>query len=54
MANQSFTLAEIGHVEELEIVLTVFKLYQVPEDMIELFNEDYYSNIKGHPFFDSI
>ncbi|MBP7284218.1 MAG: HDOD domain-containing protein [Leptospiraceae bacterium] len=78
VANQSFTLAEIGHVEELdrllrvseilatkmlgiqsleedmEIVLTVFKLYQVPEDMIELFNEDYYSNIKGHPFFDSI
>ena len=78
VANQSFTLAEIGHVEELdrllrvseilatkmlgipsleeemEIVLTVFKLYQVPEDMIELFNEDYYSNIKGHPLFDSI
>lgn len=40
--------------EDMNIVSSVFQIYQAPEDIIPLFNDEYYANIKEHPFFDSI
>ncbi|MBP9886990.1 MAG: HDOD domain-containing protein [Leptospiraceae bacterium] len=35
-----------------EILLTLLQFYNMEEDIISLFNEEYYTHIKSHPFFD--
>lgn len=40
--------------EEMQLLLAVLKLYNAKTDIIGLFNEEYYSHIKSHPFFDLI
>ena len=53
-------LAEILSKKMLQITLTqkeseledlIFQYYKVPEETKELFGEDYFQNIKDHPFF---
>lgn len=39
---------------EIEISHIILKHYKAPENMMELFGEDYYEGIKSHPFFESI
>ena len=40
--------------EDIEILSTTLQFYRAPEELAALFNEDYYANIKSHPFFDSL
>ncbi len=40
--------------EETEMLPRLLNFYKAPEELTKLFNEEYYSNIKSHPFFDSI
>ena len=35
-----------------EILLTLLQFYNMEKDIISLFNEEYYTHIKSHPFFD--
>ena len=39
---------------ELDLAKTIIKHYKAPEDTIDVFGEDYYNDIKSHPFFESI
>lgn len=50
MSMLGITLTE----NDLEMLPKLLNFYNAPEELISLFNDDYYSNIKGHPFFDSI
>ncbi|MBK8398683.1 MAG: HDOD domain-containing protein [Leptospiraceae bacterium] len=38
--------------EEMELVREILKFYHVQENIITLFNQDYYNHIKSHPFFE--
>lgn len=51
-----FALKLIGKVsiEDIQLILRILEYYQVSEDIIGLFNKDYYTHIKNHPFFDII
>jgi HD-like signal output (HDOD) protein len=39
---------------ELEMVQLILAYYKAPEELMDLFDEDYYIAIKSHPFFDAI
>lgn len=52
-----FTLKLIGHplnTSDYQIMESILNFYSVERDIIELFDEDYYSHIKSHPFFEVI
>lgn len=40
--------------EDMDLLVKLLQFYKAPEELTALFNEDYYVNMKGHPFFDSI
>jgi two-component system chemotaxis response regulator CheY len=40
--------------EDMVILFKLLQFYKAPEELSDLFNDDYYTNMKGHPFFDSI
>lgn len=40
--------------ELADIENAVFSFYQAPDEVIELFNEDYYEMIQDHPFFELV
>ncbi len=40
--------------EDMDLLVKLLQFYKAPEELTALFNEDYYANMKGHPFFDSI
>jgi HD-like signal output (HDOD) protein len=39
---------------ELSIAEAIIKHYKAPAETVEVFGEDYYEDIKSHPFFDAI
>ncbi len=39
---------------ELALAKTIIKHYKAPDETLEIFGEDYYEDIKSHPFFESI
>ncbi|HMV43392.1 MAG TPA: HDOD domain-containing protein [Leptospiraceae bacterium] len=40
--------------EDSNILKSIMNYYNVTEELTSLFNEEYYTDIKSHPFFDSI
>lgn len=49
-----FALKLLGNTSEADhqILLTLLQYYNTKEDIINLFNEEYYIHIKSHPFFE--
>lgn len=39
---------------ELALAKTILRHYKAPEETMDVFDEDYYENIKSHPFFSSM
>lgn len=39
---------------EIELAKLILKHYKAPEETMDVFDEDYYENIKSHPFFSSV
>ncbi|MCB1156980.1 MAG: HDOD domain-containing protein [Leptospiraceae bacterium] len=50
LARKMLSLHVSPEIEELELAL--FKHYEAPEELINLFHTDYFENIQDHPFFE--